>query len=378
MMAHLKFTVLLLAIALTGCWQAVIDIYSAEDFFVPFRGDIISLNDEHGPLGLYHVDAQNRYVPVLKDAPATGPEKEYRQYRFGLVALDQMLAWPTKRDSWRTDRIISSQAYPDEDRLLLINVASKPNSTAQGQALTVARVSGNTFSRGSGAVFDKSPNSQEFQNLQGKDGIMKDGVVSLVEKSYVAILVKNEIIRARKQGTFRCTDLTVKIHPKSARTALFQAAKSGDGRRAIARQHDREERKIAAAREAERRAKEQNRIYDTDGYYLVTPGALTRLKRGKDRNTSLLTMSISKSTAANFIDPSVKGTWSAAWDCTVTRSNLPIPPIRSPQAAVVGTLPIHFISVSLHSWKTAFGKNHTNGLKIGSKTATHALPMRCA
>lgn len=277
MTGQFKFAVLVLAFALTGCWQAAVDIYSAEDFFVPFQGDIISLSDDYGPLGLYQVDAQNRYVPIYTDAPAISPESDYRSSRFGLVALDQALAWPTKRDSWRKDRSISSQEYPDEDKLLLIAVASTPGGV--GQALTVATLSGNTFSRCSRAIYDKSPQYNAFLKLQGNDGVISD-----VEKTYATVLVHNEIIRARKQGVFRCTELAVKTHPRSAKAKLIQAAKSGDGRREIARQHERDERELAAARKAERSAKEQNSVYDPDGYYLVTPGGLTRLKRGKDRN----------------------------------------------------------------------------------------------
>jgi hypothetical protein len=277
MKSPFQIVVIVCCFALAGCWQATTTVYESSDFYLPVSADIVAIEDQYGPVGIYKINANNQYVPLFREPKSRKPEKDFRDANLGLVPIDRMLKVFGDRSKWREDRIFSSEIFPETQRLLMITAASRDKGV--GQALTISYVEGKVFARCSGAIYDGSAEHGAFMKAHANTEL-SDGI----RKITVTLAATRDITLAKKKGSLSCQRYAITVHPQAALPTLVQSIKTGDRRRTIARERDNAQRKIAAAREAELSAREDGTVYNPDGYYMVSRGAILRLKKGKDRN----------------------------------------------------------------------------------------------
>lgn len=213
---------LLLVPALAACWESKMPVYHSTDFHVREDGEIITISDHHGPLGLYLATGSNRYEPIFTEAEPNTREFLFRKLRIGVVPVDRILA-NTQAGFWASERRHSRAILPDSDALLLILVIQQERAAAQSFA--VAYVEGNRLAICEDLLQPGSSFHDQFQEVtQGEASTVN-------QKRAVANLAFYEVGAAKSRGEFRCDNYRIESHTEDDFTSLIQAIELGDKRR---------------------------------------------------------------------------------------------------------------------------------------------------
>lgn len=211
---------------LSGCWQSDDKIYGAEDYFVPAQGDLVTVSDAHGPLGLYAISDQNQYIPVYTEAETDSFEQTFRSFNIGFVPIDRMATYKEPHEDWRESRTFSRSIFEDEETRLFISTLEQDEQP--GQLIFASFVRGDVLGICSTLLQQGKGLHDEFSQFAS----MREPEHAFTRKAGIAMLVFAEATEAKGHSGLQCDEYKIKAHPKDERAQLFEAARMGDVLRA--------------------------------------------------------------------------------------------------------------------------------------------------
>jgi hypothetical protein len=216
------FWLVVLVPSLAGCWESKEAIYDSTDFHLREVGEIITISDQHGPLGLYYAGAANQYLPIYTDAEPNTKEFLFRKFRIGMVPIDRALA--TERSAnWMSDRKHSSALLKDGKAHLFIFVLEAVE--VEGQGFAFGYVEGNKLSICPEVLQNGSAFHDRFKTFVRADGTTAN------KKRGVANLIFMSSGVARRQGKLDCDHYTVGTRSEEEFEGILQAIDLGDALR---------------------------------------------------------------------------------------------------------------------------------------------------
>lgn len=209
--------------SLAGCWESKGPIYDSSDFYHRERGELITISDQYGPLGLHFAGAGNRYLPVYTKAKQGTPEFPFRRFRIGMVPIDRALATDRSAD-WIADRKHSSALLKDGKAHLMIFVMEADE--VEGQGFAFGYVEGNKLSICPEVLQNGSAFHDRFKTFVRADGTTAN------KKRGVANLIFMSSGVARRQGELDCDHYKVATRSEEEFDEILQAIDRGDALRA--------------------------------------------------------------------------------------------------------------------------------------------------
>lgn len=212
----------LAALTLSACWQSENEIYDASDYFPPVAGDLVTISDAHGPLGLYSINEQNQYVPVYTEAEPNSVEQPFRLQRFGFVPVDRMASYQEPNEAWQARPTLSRSVFPDKDTLIYVAIAE--HEEEPGQTVLTTLLDGDVISVCSMLLQEGKGEHKNFAELAAMQGPQ----YAFARKSGIAMLVLVEITNAKQKGELDCDRYNIASHSQSALGSLRESLERGD------------------------------------------------------------------------------------------------------------------------------------------------------
>ncbi len=247
------FTLLMLS----GCWQAEDKIYEKEDYFLPVKGELITISDAHGPLGLYSISDQNQYIPAYREAETNSPEQTFRVFNMGFVPIDRMATYKEPNEDWEANPTFSRSIFEDEETRLFISTLEQEEQP--GQLIFASFVRGDVLGVCSTLLQQGKSLHDEFTQFAS----MRASEHAFTRKAGIAMLVLAEATEAKGHSGLQCDEYQIKTHAQSERAQLIEAARTGDVLRAAQTEELAAETRNEAVELAEARAAQQAAQNDT-------------------------------------------------------------------------------------------------------------------
>ncbi|MEE4211873.1 MAG: hypothetical protein V2I43_21715 [Parvularcula sp.] len=217
------YMLLVACVALVGCWESEQKIYDSSDFYHRKSGELITISDRYGPLGLHFAGAGNRYLPVYTKAKQGTPEFLFRRFRIGMIPIDRALATNRSAD-WIAEREHSRTILKDGNAHLFILVLEADEVEGQGFAFGYAE--GNKLSICPEVLQKGSVFHDRFKTFVLADGAPEN------KKRGVANLIWYSSGVAKRQGKLDCSHYTVASRSEEDFEEILQAIDRGDALRA--------------------------------------------------------------------------------------------------------------------------------------------------
>lgn len=210
---------------LSGCWQSEDKIYEVEDYFVPVQGDLVTVSDTHGPLGLYSISDQNQYVPVYTEAETNSLEQTFRSFNVGFVPIDRMATYKEPHEDWQTNPTLSRSIFEDEETRLFIATLEHDEQT--GQVVVASFVREDVLGICPMVLQKGKSLHEEFLQFAS----MREPAQSFTRKAGIAVLALNEVSQAKQQDELSCNEYKIEVHQSRDRARLIESVKKGDALR---------------------------------------------------------------------------------------------------------------------------------------------------
>ncbi len=217
------FVLLFACFALPGCWESKQRIYDSSDFYSRQDGELITISDQYGPLGLHLAGSSKWYLPVYTEAELNTPEFAFRKFRIGLVPIDRALATDRSAD-WLAERKHSRTILKEGSAHLMIFVMEADE--VEGQGFAFGYVEGNKLSICPEVLRKGSAFHDRFKTFVRADGAPKN------KKRGVANLIWYSSGVAQRQGEFECSHYTIATRSEQDFEEILQAIDRGDALRA--------------------------------------------------------------------------------------------------------------------------------------------------
>lgn len=246
-----RILLVLSVLAIAGCWQSEDNIYNADDYFLPVQGDLVTISDEFGPLGVYSINSENQYVPVFKEAEKNSFEQKFRMFDIGFIPVDRMAAYKKPREDWRANHTFSRSIFQDEETLLFISTLQQAEQP--GQLLLTSFVSNDVIGICSTLLQEGKGLHEEFSEFASIHAPEQ----AFTRKAGIAMLVLNEVTEAKRRGELECDEYKIETHSHGDQDELFEAVTRGDAQRKAQAKQQMTKMKASAVELAEARASRQ-------------------------------------------------------------------------------------------------------------------------
>ena len=217
------FMLLVASFALAGCWESKQKIYDGSDFYHRNSGELITISDRYGPLGLHFAGAGNRYLPVYTKAKQGTREFPFRKFRIGMVPIDRALATDPSAD-WIAERKHSRTILKEGSANLMIFVMEADE--VEGQGFAFGYVEGNKLSICPDVLQKGSAFHGQFKTFVEADGAPKN------RKRGVANLIWYSSGVAQQQDKLECSHYTIETRSEEEFEDILLAIDRGDALRA--------------------------------------------------------------------------------------------------------------------------------------------------